>query len=82
MPLAIASSVGIKLAPQDVELGFRYKAMQFNSIKRELKWQADQLRKDRKRNMIDADEYEIQMQRIQKKMKTLQEHAAKVFGKK
>lgn len=81
LPMAALSSLGIKLTPHDVELGFQYKARAFAAIQRELQWQAKQLQKDRNRNLIDADEYEKQKQRLEKKMKTLQERAAEVFQK-
>lgn len=82
LPMAALSSLGVKLAPQDVDLGFKYKSRAFNSIKSELRWQDRQLQKDKERNLIDAAEYEKQMQRIQKKMKHLSERAAETFGKK
>lgn len=80
LPMAALSSLGIKLAPHDVELGFMYHSRAFNSIGSELNFQANQLAKDRKRGLINAAEYEKQIQRIQRKQKRLQERAAETFG--
>lgn len=82
LPMAALSSLGIKLAPYDVELGFMYHMRAFNSIARELNFQADQLAKDKERGLIDAAEFEKQLQRIRKKQERLKERAAETFGKK
>lgn len=81
LPMAALSSLGIKLAPHDVELGFTYHARAFTAIRKELNWQAQQLAQDKERGLISADEFEKQIQRIKKKQERLAERAAKTFGK-
>jgi len=81
VPLAVLSSVGVKLQPQDVELGFTYKARAIAGIQRELKWQARQLAQDKNRNMIDEDEYRSEIARIERKLKKLAEESKETFDK-
>ena len=81
IPMAVASSVGVKLQAQDVKLGFQYRAREIENKRRALMWERRALERDRRRNLIPQDEYEKQKKRLDDKMKRLRERAAEIFGK-
>ena len=52
---ALLSSVGIKIQPKDVTVGYQSWAMEYDRIERELDMQASALRRQRRLNRIDDD---------------------------
>jgi len=77
---AFLSSAGVKLAPHDVKYGLSWHARDIDQIQRALSSQMFQLESDKKRNLIDGQEYLKQKQVIKRKMENLREHAKKVLG--
>ncbi len=75
LPLAILSSIGIKVVPQDVEMGTRLKGREFDSIRRALDFEMRQLQRDRKRAIISGDEYLRQHKLLMDKMEALRSSA-------
>ncbi|MBL4768231.1 MAG: hypothetical protein JKY94_11030 [Rhodobacteraceae bacterium] len=76
---ALVSSIGIKVKPQDVGMGFKWRAIEFNRVERELNFQAKRLGNDRLRGIISKSEYEAAMATIKRKNDHLRAEKAKVF---
>lgn len=79
LPLATLSSIGIKATPHDPKLGRSQHGNQFDSVQRELSFVRSQLEKDRRRGLIDSEEYQSQKGLIEQKFKRLQEKAREVL---
>jgi len=71
VPLAISSSFGIKLKPQDVEDGLGWRAYGFREVERELRSAAARLDRRRSRNLISEKEFNDEFDRILDKLETL-----------
>ena len=70
-PQAVASSVGIKVKPQDVEEAQYWQAFDFEQVERELKKQKSKLGRDLDRGLISEAEYNRQMEKNDWKMDRL-----------
>lgn len=68
---ALLSSVGIKLQPKDVTVGYQSWAMEYDRIDRELDMQASALRRQRRLNRIDDDGFASGMAAINEKRAVL-----------
>jgi hypothetical protein len=79
LPEAVASSVGIKLKPVDVEANFEYRAREFERVERDLKTQANRLGKDLDRGIITQRQFEAEMDRIMVKMDRLADRQDETF---
>jgi hypothetical protein len=71
VPQALASSVGIKVKPQDVEEAQYWQAFDFEQVERELKKQGKAIGRQRDRNLISDATYEREMEKIGAKMDRL-----------
>ena len=80
IPQAFASSMGIKLNPQDVELGLAWHALKLRQARSEIEFEARQLQRDRARNLITPADYARGMQRIREKMLLLEQEARDLAG--
>ncbi len=76
VPLAVTSSVGIKLKPQDVEQGLYWRFYGFVKVERELRAQASRLGRRFERNMISEEGFNRKMHRLREKMSRLNEGRA------
>lgn len=79
VPQALASSVGIKVKPQDVAEGFYFHGREFDRVERELQAQARTLGRDRERGKIDEGEYHRQMDRLLEKHTALGDRRRETF---
>ncbi|RFC65483.1 hypothetical protein DYI37_03945 [Fulvimarina endophytica] len=70
---ALASSVGIKLKPQDVEAGLAWRAYDLRKIQDELRTEARRLARQRERNMISQSAFDAAMANIMEKLDRLGE---------
>jgi N12 class adenine-specific DNA methylase len=78
---AITSSVGIKLKPHDVNLGFERKERDFKAIERALEFDMKMLQRDRSRNLIDKETYKEEVEAIREQALRLQKKARETFTK-
>lgn len=76
---AALSSLGVKVAPQDVEAAFALRAFEFEKIERELKMQLTRLGKDRARGLLSQRQYERERDRVIEKGKNLMIRRREVF---
>ncbi len=76
---ALASSVGIKIKPKDVEVGYQLWGIRFDQVERELKFQAKALQRQRKRRLISDDAYKRGIASIREKMARLNERRRETF---
>lgn len=76
--LAVASSVGIKLKPQDVDNAVTWKKWEINHAARALKKERGQLERRRARKMISESAYKSEVDEIDEKLKYLQERMQEV----
>jgi len=79
VPQAVASSVGIKIKPQDVAEGFYYREMGFDRTESALKAEARRYGRDRDRGLISQDRYDREIARIIVKGEALSDAALKTF---
>lgn len=70
---SVASSIGIKLKPQDVEDGMSWKAFEFSKTERALKDEARRISKRHERGILSDKEFNQQMMKIMEKVETLNE---------
>ena len=77
--LALSSSVGVKLKPQDVQDAMSWKAYEFRQVERALETEARRLGRRKERNLISEAEFNRAMQRIITKKKNLAEKARKTL---
>lgn len=70
---ALASSIGIKLKPQDVEDGMSWKAFEFSKTERALKAEAKRISKRHERGILSDKEFNQRMMKIMEKVETLNE---------
>jgi len=75
LPQAAASSLGIKISPQDVDLGFEYHRRRFKRDMGDLKAQLRRAGRDLNRNIINQEEFDKQKTHITGKMQYLQTKA-------
>ena len=73
------SSIGIKLKPKDVEVGYLGWQIQYNKIQSELEAQGRSLGRQAARNLISEEEYEKEMGKIYRKLDHLREEQAERF---
>jgi hypothetical protein len=71
MGQAISSSVGIKVKPQDVEVGYLSWQLEFGRIERELNFESRKLRRDRERGLISEKQFHAGMESLMDKMDRL-----------
>lgn len=79
VPQAIASSVGIKVKPQDVEEGFASWGREFDRIERELEAEARRAGNDRERGLLSETGFERKMETLTKKFEQLGERRRERF---
>lgn len=79
VPLALSSSVGIKLKPLDVDDAMAAKAAEFRRVERELQTEARRLAGRQERNIISEAEFNKAIQRIIEKQGRNAEKAAETF---
>lgn len=77
--LALSSSVGIKLKPQDVEEGLSWKAYEFRQVERALAAEARRLQRQAARGLVSEAELNRAMQKILEKRERLQKKAAETL---
>lgn len=75
IPLAISSSVGVKLEPIDVALNMQYRMWNIQRVENALNFQARTLARDRARGIIDEATYRRELSAIQTKLRQLAEDA-------
>lgn len=76
---AALQSVGIKVRPLDIQEEFRIKALEFNKVERELRFQMGALARQRARKLITQVEYLKARHRILDKVRTLNDKRREVF---
>ncbi len=76
---AVSNSVGIKVKPQDVEDGLRWKAYEFSKVEQELSTEAGRLARRRDRKIISESEFERAMADIGNKRRKLNEKREKLL---
>lgn len=72
---AASSSVGVKLKPHDVQMGYRFRSMELQQQRRALQFELRRLEQDRERGLINLDTYERERDRTVRKMERLKERA-------
>lgn len=72
---SLASSVGVKLKPQDVEDAFKWKAFEFQQVERALEAEARRLGRRKERGLISEAEFNRAMQRVIAKKEKVGEKA-------
>jgi hypothetical protein len=76
---AALSSVGIKLKPKDVEVGYLGWRLEFDRIERDLQAQSRDLNRQRQRNLISEATYNDAMDSLFSKRQRLRDKAAETF---
>lgn len=76
---AVASSVGIKVKPQDVQEGLARWGMEFDRIERELQEEARRAGRDRDRGLLSGKGFEGRMESFTRKFGQLDERRREVF---
>ena len=71
LPQAVASSVGVKLKPQDVEQNFARWAREFDRVERDLRFEARRLESDRERGIISQETFDKKWGRLLDKFENL-----------
>jgi len=79
IPLAVSSSLGLKLQPQDVELGFAYRQFEYEAIIKKYRQEMYLLASDRERNMISEETFEKRKRGFEKKIERLEKRARETF---
>ncbi|KQT54617.1 hypothetical protein ASG43_03255 [Aureimonas sp. Leaf454] len=75
LPSALASSVGIKLKPQDVESGIQWQYRDLKKVETELRAEARRLARQRERGLISQSAFDAGMATYMEKMGRLKEEA-------
>jgi hypothetical protein len=78
---AFLSSVGVKVAPQDVELGFEYRAREVERTKNALNAEMRRIQKDKERKLISEETFIKERESLKKKMMRLESRAKETFKK-
>jgi polysaccharide deacetylase 2 family uncharacterized protein YibQ len=71
LPEAAASTLGIKLQPQDVDLGFTYYGLEFGRIENQLQAQARTAGRQYERGIITKPVFDQTIKTIQDKLRDL-----------
>ncbi len=71
LPEAVASSVGVKLKPQDVEQNFARWGREFDRVERDLRFEARRLESDRERGIISQASFDRAWDRLLDKFENL-----------
>ncbi|MBP2230837.1 hypothetical protein J2847_004146 [Azospirillum agricola] len=79
VPQAVASSVGIKVKPQDVQEGFAAWGREFGKAERDLQAEARRASNDRERGLLSETGFERAMERLTKKLEQLGERRRETF---
>jgi len=79
VPLAAASSVGIKLRPQDIDQNLAMRAHEYDRIGRDLKFEMTTIARDQERGALSPAEAEKAVARIIEKQQRLAERRAETF---
>ncbi|MBF5094423.1 hypothetical protein F1643_07915 [Azospirillum sp. INR13] len=79
LPQAVASSVGIKVKPQDVQEGFAAWGREFGKVERELEALARRASRDRERGLLSETGFERQMEDLTRKMGELEKRRKETF---
>lgn len=79
LPEAVASSFGVKLKPQDVELNFEFWRLRFQREERELAVQMWRLVRDKERKLVTEKQYNRELRRLLDQKVRLQEKAAETL---
>lgn len=79
VPQAVASSVGIKVKPQDVQEGFASWGREFEKTERELEAMARRASRDRERGLLSETGYQRQMEGLMEKMGELEARRKETF---
>jgi hypothetical protein len=79
LPEAVASSVGIKLKPQDLETNFEYRRREFDREENALKAEIRQVSKDRARGLISERQFNARVDHIMGKMNRLVDRQEETF---
>jgi hypothetical protein len=75
LPEALASSVGVKLKPQDVESGIMWKNRDFKKVQTALRAEMRALGRKRERNLISQSEFDKGAAKIMRKFERLEGEA-------
>ena len=76
---ALYSSFGIKLAGQDVRLGFLRLGQEFDAISRALSFEEATVERDKFQKFISAEEYLRRKESLRKKRRLLADRAREIF---
>jgi hypothetical protein len=79
-PTAVASALGIKLTPIDVDLEREYRAREFAKQMSSLKFERGVLRRDLERNLISEPHFQNADARLEAKMEWLEARKREVLG--
>ncbi|MCB1341366.1 MAG: hypothetical protein KDK24_09945 [Pseudooceanicola sp.] len=78
---AITSSIGIKLKPKDVDVGYQIWEIKYKQVARELDAQKSSLKRQKERKLIDTETFQRNMDRLREKRDALDEERALRRGK-
>ena len=81
LPQAVVSSVGIKVQPHDVELGYYYRGRDLDFQRRSVQAQARQAQRDLSRGLITERQYEREVELIERKMGMLEQEYRALHGR-
>ena len=79
LPLAVSSSFGVKLKPQDVQEGMRTHGRAFKHIEDNLKAEINRLAHDLDRGMLTRERYEKERQHVIDKLRNLGKRERETF---
>lgn len=79
VPTAVASSVGIKLKPQDVQESFFWKGVEFDQVERELRSELGRLYRDHERGLLSKSALERRKAKVLDKLENLAKERKRTF---
>jgi len=77
LPLALSSSVGVKLKPHEIAEGKRQIQLEFDRVNRELSFERSRLARDRSQGKISDDRYKSDLAALDRKRKHYNEERRK-----
>lgn len=77
---ALASSVGVKVQPHDVQMGYAFRSFDLKDGERTLRYQARRLAGDKQRGLISSEVFKREMQHIEEKMRRIEQKARELQG--
>ena len=77
---ALSSSVGVKVQPHDVQLGYAFRSFDLKNGERNLRYQARRLAGDKQRGLISEEVFKREMRHIEEKMRRIEQKARELQG--